>query len=27
MKMPKQQNSASMQYGVYGCYGRTVLNP
>ena len=30
-KMPKQQNlsfneSASMQYGAYGCYGRTVLN-
>jgi len=31
-KMPKQQNltlgeSASIQYGAYGCYGHTVLNP
>ena len=31
-KMPKQQNlslneSASTQYGAYGCYGRTALNP
>ena len=31
-KMPKQQNlslneSASIQYGTYGCYSRTVLNP
>ena len=31
-KMPKQQNlslneSASIQYGAYRCYGRTVLNP
>ena len=31
MKMPKQQNlllneSASIQYGAYGCYGRTALN-
>jgi len=31
-KTPKQQNlslnkSASIQYGAYGCYGRTVLNP
>ena len=31
-KMPKQQNlslneSASIQYGAYGCYGRTALNP
>ena len=31
-KMPKQQNlslneSASIQYSVYGCYGRTALNP
>ena len=30
-KMLKQQNlslneSASIQYGVYGCYGRTALN-
>ena len=30
--MPKQQNlslneSASMQYGAYGCYGHTALNP
>ena len=30
--MPKQQNlslneSASIQYSVYGCYGRTALNP
>ena len=30
--MPKQQNlslseSASIQYGAYGCYGRTALNP
>jgi len=30
--MPKQQNlslneSASIQYGTYGCYGRTALNP
>ena len=30
-KMPKQQNSslnesASIQYGAYGCYGRTALN-
>ena len=30
--MPKQQNlslneSASIQYGVYGCYRRTALNP
>ena len=29
--MPKQQNlslndSASIQYGAYGCYGRTALN-
>ena len=32
MKMPKQQNlslneSASIQSGAYGCYGRTALNP
>ena len=32
MKMPKQQNlspneSASIQYGTYGCYGRMALNP
>ena len=32
MKMPKQQNlslneSASIQYGAYGCYGCTALNP
>ena len=32
MKIPKQQNlslneSASIQYGAYGCYGRTALNP
>ena len=32
MKMPKQQNlslneSASIQYGAHGCYGRTALNP
>ena len=32
MKMPKQQNlslneSASIQYGTYGCYGRTALYP
>ena len=32
MKMPKQQNlslneSASIQYEAYGCYGRTALNP
>jgi len=31
-KMPKQQNlslneSASIQYDSYGCYGRTALNP
>ena len=31
-KMPKQQNlslneSASIPYGAYGCYGRTALNP
>ena len=31
-KMPKQQNlslneCASIQYGAYGCYGRTALNP
>ena len=31
-KMPRQQNlplneSASIQYGAHGCYGRTVLNP
>ena len=31
-KTPKQQNvslneSASIQYGAYGCYGRTALNP
>ena len=31
-KMPKQQNlslnkSASIQYGAYGWYGRTALNP
>jgi len=31
-KMPKQQNlslneSASIQYGTYGCYGRMALNP
>ena len=31
-KMPKQQNlslneSASIQYGAYGCYGRTAFNP
>ena len=31
-KIPKQQNlslneSASIQYGAYGCYGRTALNP
>ena len=31
-KMPKQQNlslneSASIPYGTYGCYGRTALNP
>ena len=31
-KMPKQQNlslnkSASMQYGAYGCYSHTALNP
>ena len=30
-KMPKQQNlslneSASIEYGAYGCYGRTALN-
>ena len=30
-KMPKQQNlslneSASIQYGAYGCYGRMALN-
>ena len=30
-KMPKQQNlslneSASIQYGAYGCYGCTALN-
>ena len=30
-KMPKQQNlshneSASIQYGAYGCYGHTALN-
>ena len=30
--MPKQQNlslneSASIQYGAYGCYCRTALNP
>ena len=29
--MPKQQNlslneSANIQYGAYGCYGRTALN-
>ena len=31
-KMPKQQNlslneSASIQYGAYGCYGHMALNP
>ena len=32
-KMPKQQKylslneSASIQYGAYGCYDRTALNP
>ena len=31
-KMPEQQNlslneSASIQYGAYGCNGRTPLNP
>ena len=31
-KMPKQQNlslneSASIQYGAYGYFGRTALNP
>ena len=31
-KMPKQQNlslneGARIQYGAYGCYGRTALNP
>ena len=31
-KTPKQQNltlneSASIQYSTYGCYGRTTLNP
>ena len=31
-KMPKQQNlslneSASIEYGTYGCYGRMALNP
>ena len=31
-KMPKQQNlslneSAIIQYGVYGCYGSRALNP
>ena len=31
-KMPKQQNlslneSASIQYGAYECYGRKALNP
>ena len=31
-KMPKQQNlslneNASIEYGAYGCYGRTALNP
>ena len=31
-KMPKQQNlslneSPSIQYGTYGCYGHTALNP
>ena len=31
-KMPKQQylslnESASIQYGAYGCYDRTALNP
>ena len=31
-KMPKQQHlslneSASIQYSAYGCYGRTALNP
>ena len=31
-KTPKRQNlsldeSASIQYGAYGCYGRTALNP
>ena len=31
-KIPKHQNlalseSASIQYGAYGCYGRTALNP
>ena len=30
--IPKQQNlslnkSASIQYGAYGCYGHTALNP
>ena len=30
--MPKQQNvslneSASIQYGTYGCYGHMALNP
>ena len=32
MKMPKQKTlsfneSANIQYGAYGCYGRTALNP
>ena len=32
MKMPKQQNlllneSASIQYSAYECYGHTTLNP
>jgi len=32
MKMPKQQNlslteCASIQYGAYGCYSHTALNP
>ena len=31
-KIPKQQDlslneSASIEYGAYGCYGRTALNP
>ena len=31
-EMPKQQNvslneSASIQYGTYGCYGHMALNP
>ena len=32
MQIPKQQilslnKSASIQYGAYGCYGHTALNP